>query len=93
MGKVIGLIKFIMKRRGTKNSSLEILHDVNYDATAAIKSLAKLERTTIGKCTYIGTMVAVYDSSIGNFCSIARNAYVEDKASDRVGDNIAMFSS
>lgn len=76
MGKVIGLIKSFIKRRGTKISPLAILHDVNYDTTAAIKPLAKLERATVGKCTYIGTLAAVYDCSIGNFCSIARDAYV-----------------
>lgn len=76
MGKVIGLIQSIIKRCGTKISPLAILHDVNYDATAAIKPLAKLERSTIGKCTYVGTMAAVYDCSIGSFCSIARDAYV-----------------
>ena len=76
MGKVANLIKSFFQHRGTKISPLAVLHDVTYDATSAIKPLAKLERSNIGKCTYIGTMAAIYDSTIGSFCSIAREAYV-----------------
>lgn len=73
------ILKFIVnffERRGTKISSLAILHDVTHDVTTAIKPLAKIERSNIGKCTYIGTMAAVYDSTIGSFCSIAREVYI-----------------
>lgn len=76
MGKIVKLIKSFLQRRGTRISPFAVLHDVTYDTTTAIKPLAKLERSNIGKCTYIGTMAAVYDSEIGSFCSIAREAYV-----------------
>lgn len=81
MGKVLNFVKSLIQRHGTKVSPLAILYDVNCDTTTAIKPLAKLERSNIGKCTYIGTMAAVYDSEIGSFCSIAREVYVGGKAS------------
>lgn len=76
MGKVFTFIKNTVKRRKTKISPLAILHDVKYDKTTGIKSLARLERAEVGKCTYIGTMAAAYDCKIGKFCSIARDVYI-----------------
>ena len=60
----MNLIKSFFQRRRTKISLLAVLHSVTYTNTTAIKLLAKLERSNIGKCTYIGTMAAVYDSEI-----------------------------
>lgn len=76
MRKILSLIKNIWHRRKTKISYLAILHDVTYDTAIAIKALAKLERATVGKCTYIGTLTAAYDCEIGKFCSIARECYI-----------------
>lgn len=76
MNRIINGIKHFCKCLGTQVSPLAILHEVTCTKTTAIKPLAKLERSSIGKCTYIGTMAAVYDCEIGNFCSIAREAYV-----------------
>lgn len=82
MGKIVKLIKSFLQRRG---SPFAVLHDVTYNTTTAIKPLAKLERSNIGKCTYIGTMAAVYDSEIGSFCSIAREAYVGGQSIRLIG--------
>lgn len=76
MGRVLSFLSETWKRRNTKISPLAVLHDVQYDKTTAIKALVKSERSTIGKCTYIGTLSAVYDSEVGKFCSIARECYV-----------------
>ena len=79
MGKFLSFFSFfreVWHRRKTKISPLAILHGVTYDATTAIKPLVKLEKSTIGKCTYIGTLTAAYDCEIGNFCSIARECYI-----------------
>jgi acetyltransferase-like isoleucine patch superfamily enzyme len=69
-------LKKLMRKRKTKVSIFAILHDVKYDSTTAINAFAKCERAEIGKCTIIGTMAAVYDCSVGKFCSIARDCYV-----------------
>ena len=76
MGKVIGFIKDAIKRRGTKISPFAILHDVKYEPSTGIKALARLERASVGKCTYIGSMASAYDCKIGSFCSIARDVYI-----------------
>lgn len=74
--RIIAQLKDILKRRNSRISPLAVLHKVDYYPTTSIKSLAKLERAKVGRCTYIGTMTAAYDCSIGNFCSIARECYV-----------------
>ena len=76
MGKILTFMTQFMKRRKTNISPFAILHDVIFDNTSAIKALAKLERATVGKCTYIGTLTAAYDCEIGSFCSIARECYI-----------------
>ena len=76
MGKAAKFINNVIKRRGTKISSLAILHDVKYESSTGIKALARLERATVGRCTYIGSMAAAYDCKIGSFCSIARDVYI-----------------
>lgn len=53
-----------------------MLHEVTYDTTTAIKALAKLERATVGKCTYIGSLIVAYNCEIRKFCSIARLCYI-----------------
>lgn len=76
MRKILSFVKEVWHRRKTKISYLAMLHDVTYDTTTAIKALAKLERATVGKCTYIGTLTAAYDCEIGKYCSIARECYI-----------------
>lgn len=76
MGAVITQLKEMHKRRGTKVSKLAILHGVEYDPTSAIRNLVKMERSSIGKCSSIGTLSAAYDCVIGKFCSIARECYI-----------------
>lgn len=76
MNKVLKQIQSIWKRRGTKVSPLAILHNVKYDKTSSIRSLVKMERAAIGKCSSIGTLSAAYDCEIGKFCSIARECYI-----------------
>lgn len=76
MGRKLNIIKSIISRRGTKVSPFAILHDVQYDQTTAIRSLVKMERSSIGKCSSIGTLSAAYDCEIGSFCSIARECYI-----------------
>ena len=76
MNKVIKQIRDMWKRRGTKVSPLAILRDVKYDRTSSIRSLVKMERASIGKCSSIGTFSAAYDCEIGKFCSIARECYI-----------------
>lgn len=76
MGAIIDQIKDIPKRRGTHVSKLAVLHDVKYHKTSSIRSLVKMERASIGKCSSIGTLSAAYDCEIGKFCSIARECYI-----------------
>ena len=57
-------------------SPLAVLHNVKYDKTSSIRSLVKMERASIRKCSSIGTLSAAYDCEIGNFCSIARECYI-----------------
>lgn len=76
MGAIIDQIKDIPKRRGTPISKLAVLHDVKYHKTSSIRSLVKMERASIGKCSSIGTLSAAYDCEIGKFCSIARECYI-----------------
>jgi acetyltransferase-like isoleucine patch superfamily enzyme len=76
MSNMLKFIKGVWNRRKTKISPLAILNEVTYDKTTAIKALAKLERASVGKCTYIGTLTAAYDCRIGKFCSIARECYI-----------------
>lgn len=76
MNRFIQQIKTVWQRRGTKVSPLAILHEVQYDTTSSIRSLVKMERACIGKCSSIGTLSAAYDCEIGKFCSIARECYI-----------------
>ena len=76
MSAIIDQIKDIPKRRGTPVSKLAVLHDVKYHKTSSIRSLVKMERASIGKCSSIGTLSAAYDCEIGKFCSIARECYI-----------------
>lgn len=76
MGKFTNQIASVWGRRGTKVSPLAILHDVQFDKTSSIRSLVKMERASIGKCSSIGTLSAAYDCEIGKFCSIARECYI-----------------
>lgn len=69
-------IKNYFQRRGTRVSALAQLSDVQYDETTAIRPLVKSERSVFGKCTSVGSMSAVYDTTIGNFCSLARECYI-----------------
>lgn len=64
------------KRSGAKISPFALLKDVDYDKYVAIRPLVKIERSKIGKCSSIGTLSAIYDCTIGNFCSIARECYI-----------------
>ena len=72
MGKFTNQIASVWGRRGTKVSPLAILHDVQFDKTSSIRSLVKMERASIGKCSSIGTLSAAYDCEIGKFCSSKR---------------------
>lgn len=76
MKHMIRFVRGVYQRKNTNISPFAILRDVIYDPTSAIKALAKLERSIIGKCTYVGTLSAVYDCEIGKFCSIARECYI-----------------
>ena len=76
MGTLFDQFKEISRRKGTRVSKLAILHDVKYDKTCAIRGLVKMERSSIGKCSSIGTLSAAYDCEIGKFCSIARECYI-----------------
>lgn len=59
-------------------SPFAVLHNVQYDKTSSIRSLVKMERASISKCSSIGTLSAAYDCEIGKFCSIARECYIGD---------------
>lgn len=61
MNRAFKQIQSIWKRRGTKVSPLAVLQDVEYDKTSSIRSLVKMERASIGKCSSIGTLSAAYD--------------------------------
>ena len=76
MKRIIHIAKEACNRRNSKVSPFAILNNVKYDSTTAIKAFVKSERSTIGKCTYIGTLSAIYDCEIGKFCSIARESYI-----------------
>ena len=76
MVKFLNYFREVVKRRHTKISLLAILHDVKFEDSTGIKALARLERATVGRCTYIGSLAAAYDCKIGNFCSIARECYI-----------------
>lgn len=76
MGKIISFIKSTISRKGTRVSPFAVLQSVTYDKTTAIRALVKMERSTIGKCSTIGTLSAAYDCEIGKFCSIARECYI-----------------
>lgn len=93
MKHMIRFVRGVYQRKNTNISPFAILRDVIYDPTSAIKALAKLERSIIGKCTYVGTLSAVYDCEIGKFCSIARECYIGGgKTSNRMDYHLAMFS-
>lgn len=72
----MSVVKNFFKYRGNAISPLASLYMITYGDHVAIRPLAKLERSEIGRCTSIGSMCAVYDCTIGNFCSIAREAYI-----------------
>ena len=93
MTKLICFVKEACNRKKTNISPFAILNDVTYDSTTAIKALVKSERSIIGKCTYIGTLSAIYDCEIGKFTSIARESYLGGgNTPDRMGHHITMFS-
>lgn len=73
---MIKYIKNVIKYKGTKISPLSTLTDVSVGENVGIRPLVKMERTTIGKCSCMGTLSAAYDTSIGKFCSIARECYI-----------------
>lgn len=91
MSKLVRLVKEAISRRNTKISPFAVLHDVHYDNKSTyIGFMAKLERSSIGKCTTIGSMAAVYDAQVGNFCSIARDAYVGGQAIRLIGSALQL---
>lgn len=81
MRRIPRLFKEMFIRRHTRVSPFAILHDVRYDNKSTyIGFMAKCERASIGKCTTVGSMAAIYDARVGNFCSIARDVYVGGQA-------------
>lgn len=58
-----------------------------------IKPLVKMERSKIGKCSYMGTLSAAYDTKIGRFCSIARECYIGGATHplDRVSSSVCFY--
>lgn len=76
MGNVSKFIKNAVKYRGTSISPFAILTETEVGINTAIRPLVKTERSKIGKCSSVGTLSAIYDCEIGNFCSIARECYI-----------------
>ena len=72
----MNIIKNYFQYRGTAISTLASLYDTDVADHVAIRPLAKLERSEIGRCSSIGSMSAVYDCKVGKFCSIAREVYI-----------------
>lgn len=93
MGRLKSIVGQMLKRRGTKISYLAIMKETEYDSTASIRALVKTERSKIGKCSSVGTLSAVYDSEIGNFCSIARECYIGGASHpiDRVSSSCCFY--
>lgn len=74
--KFINIIKNMWTRRETEISPFAILRDTNVSDHVGLRPLVKMERSKIGKCSYMGTLSAAYDTKIGKFCSIARECYI-----------------
>lgn len=72
----MNIIKNYFKYRKTPISFLASISNSKFSDHVAVRPLAKLERSEIGRCSSIGSMAAVYDCMVGNFCSIAREAYI-----------------
>lgn len=70
------LINSMFYKRGTHISRLAVIRDVNCEENVSIRPLCKIERVTIGKCSSLGSLAAVYDYRIGRFCSIGRETYI-----------------
>jgi len=62
--------------KGTKISPLASLEKCTFEDHIAIRPFSRLQRSKIGRCTSIGALAAIYDTNIGRFCSIARDAYI-----------------
>jgi len=90
---IISLIKNIIHRRETKISPFAILTDTEIARNVGIRPLVKMERCRIGRCSYMGTMSAAYDTIIGNFCSIARECYIGGATHplDRVSTSVCFY--
>lgn len=74
--RVMNFIKNAIKYRKTSISPFCVLIDTELDENVGIRPLVKMERSKIGKCSYMGTLSAAYDTEIGSFCSIARECYI-----------------
>ena len=74
--RIFYILKTLFKRRGTRINSFAQIRECTIDSNTFVGFLAKMERSHIGKCTTIGSLAAVYDAKIGNFCSIARDCYI-----------------
>ena len=74
--KVVKFFKNCFKYRKTAISPFSVLTETQLEENVGIRPLVKMERSKIGKCSYMGTLSAAYDTEIGRFCSIARECYI-----------------
>lgn len=91
--KLVKFIKNWFKYKGTAISPFSILTDTVLEENVGIKPLVKMERSKIGKCSYMGTLSAAYDTKIGRFCSIARECYIGGATHplDRVSSSVCFY--
>lgn len=73
---LLRFLKNFIKYKKTKISPFSFINDTYLDINVGIRPLVKMERSKIGKCSSMGTLSAAYDTSIGKFCSIARECYI-----------------
>ena len=91
--KAIKFLKITLKRRGTPISPFAQICSCTVGNDTYVGFLAKMERSQIGRCTTIGTLAAIYDCKVGNFCSIARESYVGGASHplDRVSSSACFY--
>lgn len=91
--RLVNFIKNCFKYKGSAISPFSILTDTVLEENVGIKPLVKMERSKIGKCSYMGTLSAAYDTKIGKFCSIARECYIGGATHplDRVSSSVCFY--
>lgn len=92
--QLLSLLKNYFARKGTRINQLAIIKWTKLEENVGIRAFCKVERCTIGKCTYLGSLVAAYDAEIGRFCSIARECYIGGASHplDRVSSSVCFYS-